>query len=47
MAENNQMIPKPQMNWFQRIRKAFLVRDISIEKYKKAPEYLKNDIEVA
>lgn len=46
MAEQNGMIEKPKLGFFQRIRKALLMRNINRIKYNKAPEYLKNDEEV-
>lgn len=46
MAENNQMIQRPQMGFLKRIRKWALIRNIDGDKYKKAPSYLKEDIDV-
>ena len=46
MAESNGIIEKPKLGFFQRIRKALLIRNINKTKYNKAPEYLKNDEEV-
>ena len=43
MAESNGIIEKPKLGFFQRIRKALLIRNINKTKYHKAPEYLKND----
>ena len=43
---NNDLIEKPKLSVFQRIRKFFLIRGINEEKYSKAPEYLKSDPEV-
>ena len=43
---NNDLIEKPKLSVFQRIRKFFLIRRINEEKYSKAPEYLKDDPEV-
>lgn len=43
---NNDLIEKPKLGIFQKIRKFFLIRGINGEKYSKAPEYLKNDPEV-
>ena len=42
----NEMIKKPKLNFFQRIRKSFLVRRITFKKYEKAPDYLKEDEDV-
>lgn len=46
MSENNQMIEKPKMGFIQRMRKAILMRNITGEKYEKAPETLKADMDV-
>ena len=46
MSENNQMIEKPKMGFIQRMRKAMLMRNITGEKYEKASEALKADIDV-
>ncbi len=43
---DNEIANVPELNFFQRIRKFFLIRGINGEKYKKAPEILKNDPEV-
>lgn len=45
-SENSGMIEKPKLGFFQRIRKAMLIRRINSAKYLKAPEYLKNDRDV-
>ena len=42
----NEMIEKPKLNFFQRIRKSFLMRKITLKKYNKAPAYLKQDDDV-
>lgn len=46
MANNNQLIEKPKLNFFQRIRKAILLRNIDAMKYRKAPDYLRYDDDV-
>lgn len=46
MIKQNEIIEKPKLGFFQRIRKALLMRNINSIKYNKAPEYLKNDEEV-
>ena len=46
MAENNQLIEKPKLNFFQRIRKAMLMFNIDAMKYRKAPDYLRYDDDV-
>ena len=46
MANNNQLIEKPKLNFFQRIRKAILIRNIDAMKYRKAPDYLRYDDDV-
>lgn len=42
----NEMIEKTKLNFFQRIRKSFLMRRITLKKYNKAPDYLKQDDDV-
>ena len=42
----NEMIEKPKLNFFQRIRKSFLMRRITLKKYNKAPDYLRQDDDV-
>ena len=46
MANNNQLIEKPKLNFFQRIRKAMLMFNIDAMKYRKAPDYLRYDDDV-
>lgn len=46
MAENNQLIEKKKLNFFQRIRKAMLMFNIDAMKYRKAPDYLRYDDDV-
>ena len=46
MENKNQMIERPNLNFFQNIRKALLIKNIDKQKFLKAPEYLKNDIDV-
>lgn len=46
MPINNEMIEKPKLGLFQRIRKVILIRRINSVRYNKAPEYLKNDRDV-
>ena len=46
MADNNQMIKKPEMGFFQRMRKNMLMRNINQAKYAKAPLALRNDMDV-
>lgn len=42
----NEMIEKPKLNFFQRLRKSFLMRKITLKKYDKAPDYLRDDEDV-
>ena len=46
MADNNQLIEKKKLNFFQRIRKAMLMFNIDAMKYRKAPDYLRYDDDV-
>lgn len=46
MADNNQLIEKKKLNFFQRIRKAMLMLNIDAMKYRKAPDYLRYDDDV-
>jgi len=43
---NNSLIERPKLNFFQRIRKAILIRRLTKKRYEKAPIYLKNDEDV-
>ena len=46
MAEEQSMVVKPKLNFFQRFRKNRLIKKINLTKYNKAPDYLKQDDEV-
>lgn len=46
MSEQKALIKKTKLGFFQRIRKALLIKNINVTKYHRAPEYLKNDNEV-
>ena len=46
MPENNMMIEQPKMNIFQKFRKNRLMKKLDWDNYKKAPMYLKQDVEV-
>jgi len=46
MSNSESLVKKPKLSFFQRIRKALLIRRITKRKYEKAPKYLRNDEEV-
>ena len=46
MADENSMVVKPKLNFFQRFRKNRLIKRINLTRYNKAPDYLKQDDEV-